>query len=65
MSASIRKAIGSVAILVFLCLYVWGAIAIGVRLPDQWAVRLAYYAIVGMAWGVPLIPLIAWMNREP
>lgn len=64
MSASIRKAIGSVAIVVFLIAYVWAAVAIGVRLPDQWAIRLAYYAVVGLVWGVPLIPLIMWMNRE-
>ena len=65
MNARVRKAIGGVGILVFLGAYVWAASSIGVMLPNQWAVRLVYYAVVGTAWGLPLIPLITWMNREP
>ena len=64
-----RKAIGGVGILVFLAAYVMIAVSIGTRLPDQWMIRLAYYAVVGMVWGLPLIPLISWMNsgsfRQP
>jgi hypothetical protein len=62
MRAHTRKAIGSVAILVYLGVYILIALSIGVRLPDQWPVRLAYYAVVGVGWGVPLFPLIRWMN---
>ncbi|HEX4095332.1 MAG TPA: DUF2842 domain-containing protein [Caulobacteraceae bacterium] len=63
MGARTRKAIGGVAMLAFLAAYVVVAVSIGSRLPDQWAVRLAYYAVVGTVWGLPLIPLISWMNR--
>jgi hypothetical protein len=63
LNTRVRKAIGSIGIVVFLIAYVWAAISIGVRLPDQWAIRLAYYAVVGVVWGVPLIPLMMWMNR--
>jgi hypothetical protein len=63
MSARIRKAIGGVAILVFLAAYVWAIATLGEHVPDQWLVRLAFYGIAGTAWGVPLIPLITWMNR--
>jgi uncharacterized protein DUF2842 len=63
MKARARKAVGGVAMLAFLAVYVWVATSIGMRLPNQWAIRLAYYAIVGLAWGLPLLPLITWMNR--
>ena len=63
MNTRVRKAIGSIGIVVFLIAYVWAAISIGVRLPDQWAIRLAYYALAGLGWSLPMLPLISWMNR--
>jgi hypothetical protein len=65
MKARARKAVGGLAILAFLATYIWAAATLGGRLPDQWAIRLVYYALVGTAWGLPLIPLISWMNRGP
>ena len=65
MNARVRKAIGGVGILAFLAAYIWAASSVGVMLPNQWAIRLAYYVVVGTAWGLPLIPLITWMNRGP
>ena len=53
----------SIAILVFLAAYVWIAVVVGDRVPDHWAARLAYFAIVGTAWGVPLIPLLSWIAK--
>jgi hypothetical protein len=32
-------------------------------LPANDGVKLAYFAIVGIGWGLPIIPLITWMNR--
>jgi hypothetical protein len=40
------------------------AAILGDHVPDHWAARMVYFAIVGTAWGVPLFPLIRWMNRE-
>jgi hypothetical protein len=65
MNPRIRKLVGMLAMLVFLFFYVVLAIAIAARLPDHPAVSLLYFAIVGVAWGVPLFPLLSWMNREP
>jgi hypothetical protein len=65
MPARARKFIGMVVILLFLTIYLLTAMAIGLRLPDHWAVRLIYYPIVGTLWGLPLFPLIRWMNRGP
>lgn len=63
MSARVRKLIGLVALLVFVLVYVGAAVRIGERLPDHWAARMIFYAIVGTAWGLPILPLISWMNR--
>ena len=51
--------------LAFLGAYIWAAASVGSLLPERWAVRLIYYVVVGTAWGLPLIPLITWMNRGP
>jgi hypothetical protein len=65
MNARTRKAIGGVGILLFLLFYVGLAGKLGSMLPNQALVRLIYYVVVGVAWGVPVIPLITWMNRGP
>lgn len=63
MTARVRKLIGSAGVLAFLAAYVWAATAISDHLPDSGAIKLAYFAVVGVAWGVPILPLISWMNR--
>ena len=63
MSARLRKAIGGLAMLVFLAAYIWAMSTLGQMVPDMWAAKLAFYLVAGTAWGLPLIPLIAWMNR--
>ena len=65
MSSGARKLIGMVALAIFLLVYVIGASLVGDRLPDNLAVKLVYFALAGTLWGVPLFPLIKWMNREP
>ncbi len=51
--------------LAFIAAYVWAAVMVSDYVPNQWAIRLAYYAVVGIGWGFPLFPLFRWMNREP
>jgi ABC-type antimicrobial peptide transport system permease subunit len=63
MTARVRKAVGGVAMMVFLAAYIWAAASLGERVPSFWLAKLAYYLVAGTAWGVPLIPLMAWMNR--
>ena len=60
-----RKAIGGVAMLAFLLFYVGLAAKVGSVLPNQPALKLLYYLVVGTAWGVPVLPLLTWMNRAP
>jgi len=65
MPARLRKLVGLVAMLAFMAVYVVLASKLGDLVPDHWAARLVYYAVVGTAWGLPLFPLIRWMNTEP
>ena len=63
MSPRSRKLVGSVGVLAFLAFYIWAATAVAERLPDDTAVQLLYFAVVGTLWGLPLFPLIAWVQR--
>ncbi|OXE36946.1 MAG: hypothetical protein CGW95_04630 [Phenylobacterium zucineum] len=63
MKARLRKLIGGFGLLAFIGAYVWAVTAIGEHLPDQMQIKLIYFAITGLAWGVPVLPLISWMNR--
>lgn len=61
--ARLRKLIGGLGILVFLAAYVGVATTLYDFLPDNRAVHLAYFAVVGLAWGLPLMPLMSWMGK--
>ena len=37
--------------------------SLGEGVPDHWAAKLAFYVVAGVCWGVPILPLISWMNR--
>jgi len=62
MTARVRKAIGSLGILLFLGFYAWLIVTVGDRVPRIWWAQLPYFVIAGTAWGLPVIPLIRWMN---
>jgi hypothetical protein len=63
MNGASRRAIGSLAILAFLVIYIGVVATLGGYLSGApgWA-QLAYYAIAGTAWGLPLWPLFKWMG---
>ena len=63
MSARARKAIGSLGILLFVGFYAWLVTTVGDHVPRVWWAQLIYYVIAGTAWGLPVIPLMTWMNR--
>jgi len=65
MPTRLRKLIGAVGILAFLAFYARTAVVVFGYLPNQPWLQLGYMAVVGVAWGLPLIPFIAWMNRGP
>jgi hypothetical protein len=63
MSARLRKLVGMIGILAFLTAYVVVVATLGDRLPKSWLVQVIYFGLAGVVWGVPLFPLISWMNR--
>jgi hypothetical protein len=64
LSVRVRKFVGLLAMIAFIVFYVGLMVRIGERVPDHWAVKLVFYVVAGLGWGVPLLPLISWMNRE-
>jgi hypothetical protein len=62
MTARVRKLIGLVGILVFVAAYALAASKIADHLPNNMAVQTVFYLVVGLAWGLPILPLIRWMN---
>ncbi|MDP2358461.1 MAG: DUF2842 domain-containing protein [Beijerinckiaceae bacterium] len=60
-----RKLIGAVAMLAFVVFYALIAMALAQARPLQEASKLIQgvsYAIMGMAWIIPIFPLIKWME---
>ena len=60
-----RKMIGSLVLLAWLLGYIAVAAVVGDRIASEhWAWKLLYFPIVGMAWVIPLKPLLRWMHSR-
>lgn len=61
-----RKLVGTVVILVFVCVYALVAMALAQgRITDApKLVQTFAYIALGLAWVLPLLPLIKWMERK-
>jgi hypothetical protein len=60
-----RKLIGTVVMIVFVCVYAMVAMALAqgriTEAPLLW--KTLWYIFLGLFWVVPLLPLIKWMER--
>jgi hypothetical protein len=63
MNPRVRKLIGLFAILIFLLLYMGAVAQLALLVPHHGPLQFAFYALAGVAWGIPILPLISWMNR--
>lgn len=66
MDARARKALGCFVLLAYLALYAAAAATLGGMLTPilpGWTL-LAFYAVAGVAWVLPLKPLFVWMNQS-
>ncbi len=65
MPRRLRKLIGTILMIAFVMVYALVAMALAdsriSEAPE--VVRALVYAILGLAWVVPLMPLIRWMER--
>jgi len=61
-----RKLVGTVVVLVFVCVYALVAMALAqgriTAAPKIW--QTIAYVTLGLAWVLPLLPLIRWMERK-
>ena len=55
-----RRFVAMLGVLVFLVVWIWGAIALRGLLPPSQLIDLLVYAVAGIGWGVPLYPLFRW-----
>jgi uncharacterized membrane protein YuzA (DUF378 family) len=61
-----RKFIGAVAMLAFVIVYALIAMMLAQARPTQEApvlLQTLIYAVLGLAWILPLMPLIRWMEQ--
>ncbi|HWA29881.1 MAG TPA: DUF2842 domain-containing protein [Rhizomicrobium sp.] len=67
MSPRIKKLIGAVVMLVWIPVYAFVAMLVGIKiLPHaDGLTAFVYYAVAGVLWTVPIGLMLPWMNREP
>ena len=58
-----RKAVASLGVLAFLCVYVWAVTALAGFVPAAWWAQVLYFAVAGLAWGLPILPLLKWAEK--
>jgi hypothetical protein len=65
MPERLRKLIGTIVLVAFVCLYALTAMTIAAaKLPGTSGLtQLAFYAVAGLAWIIPAGALIAWMVK--
>jgi membrane protein implicated in regulation of membrane protease activity len=60
-----RKMIGAVLMVVWIVGYVAVAALVGDRVSTaHWVWQLVYFPIAGLAWILPLKPLLRWMHAK-
>jgi len=60
LNLALRRLIACVGILVFLAVYVVAVSSIGAMISDNKALVMIFYALAGILWGVPILPIISW-----
>lgn len=66
MNPSLRKLVGGFAMLAFVVVYALVAMALADSRPVHDApalLQVCVYVVLGLAWVLPMMPLIAWMER--
>lgn len=66
MNPRLKKFIGTFFMVIFVALYAVVIVAIAPRVLTGASkmVELVFYAVAGLAWAVPIMPLIWWMEKK-
>jgi len=62
-----RKLIGAIFMVVFVIVYALLAMVLAQATAlkvENGALRLLIFALLGLGWAVPMIPLISWMEKR-
>ncbi len=59
-----RAALGSLAIIVYLTVYIVLVVTLVDFLPGHWAVQLVFFTIAGVIWVLPLKPVLRWAQGD-
>jgi len=63
MPLRLKKLLGSLGIMLFLLFWISLTVGLSGFVPRHWAAELAFYAFFGLAWGLPLLPVLKWMEK--
>ncbi|HVY89466.1 MAG TPA: DUF2842 domain-containing protein [Hyphomonadaceae bacterium] len=60
-----RKFFGSFLLIVWMIAYIAVAAVVGDRIASEsWVWKVIYFPVVGLAWVLPLKPLLHWMHAK-
>lgn len=60
-----RKAIGALAILAFMAMYIAVAAVVGDRVAkEHWVIQMLFFPVAGLLWIAPLRPLLKWIHAK-
>ena len=66
MPPRVKKLVGSIALVAFICVYALVAMTVAsAKLPGtSGLVQLAYFVVAGLLWVIPAAALISWMSKS-
>jgi uncharacterized membrane protein YuzA (DUF378 family) len=67
MTPRAKKFIGTILMLLFVLFYILLVAGLAPRIlgSQNKLAELAFYVVAGLAWIVPLMPLVKWMEKRP
>lgn len=65
MSPRLKKLLALLVLLPGMLLYIGIVVTLADRLPKFWLAQLLYFIIAGIAWALPVMPLMTWMEKDP
>jgi hypothetical protein len=62
MPLRIKKIFGSLAICLIVILWIVMTVSVSGFVPRHWAAEMLFYAIFGLGWALPVMPILVWME---
>jgi hypothetical protein len=63
MPLRLKKMLGSLLICVFVLFWVVLSVGLANHVPHKWYLEVPFYAVMGLGWGLPVLPILSWMER--